>query len=716
VINNADDNCALISIEYKDEIFTIEPDACFKILRTWTVIDWCQYDPFIDPEFGRWEALQVIKVRDRDKPVVTCNVGPCEPATLSNALGLCVGHISLTADATDNCSPLDWLLWEYKIDAFNDGKGEHGGYDFRVGSLTKKGAAAGDTTEYSHNPFADDRHNPFDASGTYPIGIHKICWFVEDGCGNVGTCCTLFEIKDCKAPTPYCLTGIITVPMPSTGCIDIWAKDLDHGSFDNCTDKDDLLFYFNGDPTKTSIRICCEDFVRAQANDALRVDVEMWVEDEEGNKDYCKTVVIVQDNLDICPNTGSAGKITGELKTNKGELTNPVDVQLYNAGNMMSQVTGGPYSFGDLKLSQTYTVKPNRNDDHINGVSTHDITVIQKHILGKTAITNPYLLLAADVNGNSSITSADIAEIRKLILGSISEFSKVQSWTFVPTAYQFADPANPWNAPRQSSVTFGNTPEVKAVPFVAVKMGDVTENARASNVGGTSTRTRGQLNIELDEKNLVAGETYRVSFKSSNFENVNGYQFTLKYDATALSFEGTEEGVLGTTEANFGLTRTDKGIITTSWNGNAPVSFGTNDVLFTLVFKATKSGRISQSFSITSDVTTAEAYVNTDLAKVNLGVRTDRGVVAGEVFELYQNEPNPFAKQTTISYRLPEAGAVTLTIYDVTGKIIRVYNIGGQKGLNTYNVNKSDIGTSGVLYYQLDAANNTATKRMVIIE
>jgi hypothetical protein len=76
------------------------------------------------------------------------------------------------------------LFWEYKIDAYNDGKGVHGGYDFRVGTLTRKQYAAGDTVEYSHNPFADDDHNPFDASGTYPIGIHKIKWNVEDGCGN----------------------------------------------------------------------------------------------------------------------------------------------------------------------------------------------------------------------------------------------------------------------------------------------------------------------------------------------------------------------------------------------------------------------------------------------------------------------------------------------------------------------------------------------------
>lgn len=51
-----------------------------------------------------------------------------------------------------------------------------------------------------------------------------------------------FEVKDCKAPTPYCLTGIITVPMPTSGCVDIWAKDLDLNSSDNCTPRNRLKF------------------------------------------------------------------------------------------------------------------------------------------------------------------------------------------------------------------------------------------------------------------------------------------------------------------------------------------------------------------------------------------------------------------------------------------------------------------------------------------
>ncbi len=719
VINNADDNCALLSIEYSDDVFTIEPDACMKILRTWKIIDWCQYDPFIDPDKGRWERLQIIKVRDQDKPVVTCNVGPCEPAVINTALGVCVGHISLTASATDQCSPVDWLLWEYKIDAYNDGVGVHGGYDFRVGSLTQRAFNAGDTVEYSHNPFADNPRNPFDASGTYPIGIHKISWFVEDGCANVGVCETLFEIKDCKAPTPYCHTGIITVPMPSSGCIDIWAKDLDLGSFDNCTTKDNLLFYFDNDPTKTSITVCCDDFVNANANDELRLEVEMWVEDEEGNKDYCKTVIIVQDNQNICPdNLNGKARITGLVTDEKGEDINPVEIGLYRNGNMMVERTGNPYLFGDLVKDIEYELRPDRNDDHINGVSTQDIIRIQKHILGQEAINTPYKMLAADVNNSSTITSADINEIRKLVLGNIAEFSKVRSWSFVPTDYVFADPTTPWAAPRTKTVMLDDH---KVVNFMAFKMGDVTGNAVAGLTGNSQVRTNGFLNLEMDELNLQAGQVYQVEMKSSDFEKINGYQFTFKFDQTALSFEGFESGAIQLTESNFGVQKLTEGLMSTSWNSRTPVSLTKDEVLFKLTFRAMKDGNIAQMLTVTDDVTRAEAYTTSDDVKgVRLGIRTSNGWVESGVFELYQNEPNPFSKQTVVAFRLPEASQVKLTIYDAAGKVIRVYEQDGAKGLNQITIQRSEVNAAGVLYYQLDAqtelGGHTATKRMIIAE
>ena len=439
----------------------------------------------------------------------------------------------------------------------------------------------------------------------------------------------------------------------------------------------------------------------------------MWVEDEEGNTDFCKTTIIIQDVNDICPNGGSS--IKGDIKTaNKLEDTKPVNLELYKAGTMMKEAKGSPYAFLNLDASTNYVVKPSRTDEPLNGVTTADIVKIQKHILGQEAITNPYLLIAADVNATGTITAADMSEIRKLILGVTSEFKAVQSWTFVPMSYVFANPTTPWSAPRTANVTTV-TGSVKS-DFYAIKMGDVNQSATAGLVSA-STRTSGSMNMEIMDKAVEAGELHKVEFKSSDFNNISGYQFTVKFDASAISFEGVEAGALKTTEGNFGLSRVSNGIITTSWNSSKGESYSADQVLFTLVFRANKGVQIGQAISINSEVTAAEAYDATlETKAVRLNVRTNRGVVETGVFELNQNEPNPFNKQTTVTFNLPNASPATLTMYDVTGKVLRVYEIEGLKGLNTKVINKSELNGNGVIYYQLDAANYTATKRMIVIE
>ena len=718
--NNADDLCALISIEYVDEIFTIEPDACFKVLRHWTVIDWCQYDPSIDPTKGRWEYLQIIKVHDTDKPIVTLSVGDCEPATKVN--GICSGHIEFRASAIDNCTPLDWLTYEYKIDLYNDGIGNYdGGFDAIASPLSPKAFAAGRTPLFSDNPYADNAYNTSQISGTYPVGIHKVCYFVEDGCGNVGQACQFFEIKDCKAPTPYCEVGVISVVMPSSGCVTIWAKDLDHGSYDNCTNAENLRIFFDGDTSLISRTFCCDDFVNQGANDELIVPVQLWVMDEEGNADFCKTTILIQDPQNICPDKKPLGKISGLLKTEKDETTEKVFASLYQSGSKLKEMTtasNGNYLFGDLNFgpSMEYVVHPIRTDDPVNGVSTADIVKIQRHILGIETLNSPFKLIAADVNNSGSITASDISDIRRLVLGVTDKFAKVDSWTFIPGSYQFADPLSPWTAPREAVVQVLEA-KLYTENFMAVKMGDVTNNARAHQLHGTTERTNGKLHFEIDKGTTETGEIYTIAFRSSDFNDISGYQFTLNFDQTVLSYEGFESGLLPLNESNFGLSQLEKGKLTTSWDNRTGMTSNANEVLFSLIFRANAKSPIEKLVTITSDVTTAEAYDSKlSVKELALAVRKDGSLVETGVFELYQNSPNPFAKETNISFRLPESGAAKLTIYDVTGKVLRVYDVQGAKGLNTIKILKSELNGNGVLYYQLDSQSHTATKQMLVID
>jgi len=58
-------------------------------------------------------------------------------------------------------------------------------------------------------------------------------------------------------------------------------------------------------------------------------------------------------------------------------------------------------------------------------------------------------------------------------------------------------------------------------------------------------------------------------------------------------------------------------------------------------------------------------------------------------FELNQNTPNPFNGETVIGFNLPEAGAATLTVMDVQGKVLTVIERDGVK-LYAISVSKLD--------------------------
>ncbi|MBD3258098.1 T9SS type A sorting domain-containing protein, partial [candidate division GN15 bacterium] len=89
-------------------------------------------------------------------------------------------------------------------------------------------------------------------------------------------------------------------------------------------------------------------------------------------------------------------------------------------------------------------------------------------------------------------------------------------------------------------------------------------------------------------------------------------------------------------------------------------------------------------------------------------------------FELMQNYPNPFNPTTTISFLLPQAGNWNLTVYNITGSVVREldgYSDGGRvdvvwDGTST----EGNQVASGVYFYRLDAATWSETKKMMLLK
>jgi hypothetical protein len=85
-------------------------------------------------------------------------------------------------------------------------------------------------------------------------------------------------------------------------------------------------------------------------------------------------------------------------------------------------------------------------------------------------------------------------------------------------------------------------------------------------------------------------------------------------------------------------------------------------------------------------------------------------------FELMQNYPNPFNPVTSISYGLPIAEYVTLTVFNVIGqRVIELVNGMQEPGYKTVSFDASNL-PSGVYTYRITAGTFTDVKKMLQIK
>lgn len=119
------------------------------------------------------------------------------------------------------------------------------------------------------------------------------------------------------------------------------------------------------------------------------------------------------------------------------------------------------------------------------------------------------------------------------------------------------------------------------------------------------------------------------------------------------------------------------------------------------------------------DVTYRLEAINTDGSTAILAER-DVTVPRAEL-ALHQNYPNPFNPGTVLSFTLPERAAVTLDIYDVSGRLVRRLVEGEEMeaGLREFHWDgNNDAGrsvSSGIYYCRLTAGKATVTRKLVLM-
>ena len=106
----------------------------------------------------------------------------------------------------------------------------------------------------------------------------------------------------------------------------------------------------------------------------------------------------------------------------------------------------------------------------------------------------------------------------------------------------------------------------------------------------------------------------------------------------------------------------------------------------------------------------------TALPAMNGAGGSNEDVAAEDHLQLFQNQPNPFEDETSISFYIPKAGKATLSIFDVSGKLLKEIKGDYNQGMNVEEINRSEMQGAGLLYYKLSTDTETATRRMILLD
>lgn len=733
----ATDNCSAASVTLS-EVSTqtsdlICTDYSYVITRTWTALDACA---------NTTVYVQTLTITDNTAPVISGLPDTLILFTNDFNADSCTVPVELVAQI-DDCQP-DSVI-----------------------------------TVQNTGPFGPGTNV---ASGKYPAGIYEIEFFATDRCGNSSSTQVYLEVVDNSTPVAVCFTNI-NVSLNSQGFAVVTTGQVDDQSYDNCTiDLELELSKDTFDCTNLGLNIvtltvtdeagnsnACTSFVNVEAGPgneisdvttvvfetfagAMDGSVNVVISGGSGQFNYLWApggqttasinnlssgtyTLIVTDEITGCIRTivvfvGVAGV---PIDTISGIIVTPTGIPVAQAIVEMTGTQTGSYTTDidgyyefTVPSGSNVTIRPSKDINPANGVTSLDFAIIQQHILappGLKPLTTSFKLIAADENGNNQINGIDIAIFQNTILNNLPTFPNVDSWVFVRSGFVFPVPLEPWSTGWDDEVTFLNISGNKFnTNFVGVKMGDVTDDVDATQIMGgetAETRSNSKLILSVQDRVLTQGEVVEFEIFGTEFEALQAYQFVWDFNSDVLKYVGYTDGQLtNLSPGNFGTTMLSSGQLPHMWHSAVPVSMNQEQALYRLAFEVNKGGiLLSEVLSLSSGHLGIIAYdqFGKDMT-VELRftpVQDEENPVVERDFFHFGATPNPFSYQATVKFRLAEEIPVSLTIMDLQGRPMDVIRMDGEPGVNQFVLDHTLFPTPGMYIYVLHAGENRALGKLI---
>ena len=649
--------CFNVSISFVDTGINVDMPCNDTITRTYTVLDSCQ----IGTGAGLFTFDQTIIINDTTAPTIT---GPVDLTVTVQDTMTCTFALDLSGFNVDNCDE-----------------------NFTV----------------TNNSVFADTQDSGDASGDYPVGEYEITLTATDNCSNSSSYVYNVTVLDTTYVYLTCLK--LEPDMEADLLVDVNSIRLaDTIQFFNClgTPVDTIISYSNTD---------MNDTIRVYGCEAVQQPVQYWIYLYVDGivADSCRGTVQLLDPTDLC-NDGLVGTVVGTVFTTDNEPVPGVLVDLDGSDESIMTDEDGYYAFPEMIGGEAYEVIPTKDDDPMNGVTTLDLILIQRHILGLTELDSPYDLIAADIDASGSLSGIDIIQLRKMILGIYNEFPDNTSWRMVDRGFAFWDPTNAQEEAFPETYDIDALVSTMKADFIGVKTGDVNGSVIPSLDSNLESETRADKTwyLQAIDKNVKAGESVTVEIMITEDTDLQGFQMAVSTEMIRdISLASSSISI---TEDNYSIDR--YGVINISWNTLDELQLTAGSKILEVTLVPTVDTKLSQMISISDEGVESQTYANNDIAYTRTEILWETGM---SEFALYQNTPNPWTQSTDINFMIPTDGKVTINVRSVNGQKIKTFEGYYESGVHSVKLTNQDLIESGVYYYEMRYDNQIVVEKMILL-
>lgn len=415
----------------------------------------------------------------------------------------------------------------------------------------------------------------------------------------------------------------------------------------------------------------------------------------------------------VSPHGRPGGSIAGRVMTEFGRKVPGVEIVLSEDPDFLNAETGmtnseGVYVFPQHLTADQYYLRAHKNTGFLDGVSTLDIILIQKHLLGLKTFESPLQYLAADASGNQSVSALDIVHLRRLLLGIYDALPGNTSWRFGKPG-QTLPLSDPWGF-EETLVVKQDELNRENINFLAVKIGDV--NGSLSNLDAEiTTRSASPLVLSATDRIVTAGEPVRIAVSSLHATEILGFQCAMATPVMQiLNVEGALPNMTDAWSVN------DDGVLRISWSQSTPLEIPAATAIFYVTVLPASGGYLSDMIALDKAALRPEAYRGEEISVHEIQFHIAPQVKAGVQEMVFQNVPNPFSRQTEITFSTIQDGEVVLQVFTTAGRLVWTHRADYAAGMHTVTLKSDVVPVAGVLICQMRSGDVIQTRKMIMLD